>query len=253
MSTNREENWMVYPCLMGDHQAWISYDHAVGDYIDKMTGRQMLGMMVELKNPHENGMPSADEVEELEKVDDVIDRYMRMHNGCYAGRITVDGARHYRCYVAWPEELIIDMLQQIQVETGYEPGYYLEDDMDRKAYWEDLFPDRISWEVCQNIRLIETIRESGDDLETPRHIDHFIYFDSEEKAQDFIAWAEQSEYELESAGPSEDESPRFLVRLGHQCSLELFEISGHTIALLEAADQFGGEYDGWETEVVNES
>ena len=62
------------------------------------------------------------------------------------------------------------------------------------------------------------------------------------------------EYEFIHSGPvekqdGEDEKEEFVVQYGHSGTMNLGDITHHTIGSDRKARELGGRYDGWETSV----
>ena len=94
------------------------------------------------------------------------------------------------------------------------------------------------------MRLLDTLRENGDDGTTVRQVDHWAYFDAREAADEYAIWLSSQGYEVNEAGP-DDEGDR--VQFKHETAVCLNEITTHTISLRRKADELNGRYDGWET------
>jgi hypothetical protein len=101
------------------------------------------------------------------------------------------------------------------------------------------------------MRVLEALKNDGDDQSVERDVDHWIYFDDSNAATQYRDWA--VEIGLEEARPIELVEGQFSVRLKHHGTMLLGDISGKTIPLALKAKEMGGNYDGWETPVVRSS
>lgn len=100
----------------------------------------------------------------------------------------------------------------------------------------------------QNRLAVETLEENGDDLATPREIDHYIYFDDLDSLTRFEKQADQLGFRVRNHVETEEGRPGLQV---FRVDIPSFErIDDITLPLYRAARDCGGDYDGWESEVV---
>jgi hypothetical protein len=241
------EEWYFYPCRMGDHRASIFYDHGIRDAINRLSQPHLLKLRVALRHPRPDGLSSAEEYEALSALDDELTAELARQGAVFVGRITVAGHRHFHCYADGSESEWISRLSPVGGRHGYALGFALEPDAERSGYWRDLFPTEDDWQVIQDLKVLESARTNGDDATIARSIEHWAYFPDRSAAQDFSAWAQSSGYGLRATEAADD--GRFCVRLSHEGTLYLDDITSHTINLRRRASALGGDYDGWETPI----
>ena len=100
----------------------------------------------------------------------------------------------------------------------------------------------------QNRLAVEALEENGDDLTTPREIDHFVYFEDFDGMTRFEKQADQLGFRVRHHVETDDGRPGLQV---YRIDIPSFErIDAITLPLYRAAREVGGEYDGWESEVI---
>ncbi len=138
-------------------------------------------------------------------------------------------------------------LNAAAAEAGYAPEVHVEADPGKSVYWQDLYPTEDDRQVMVDMEVQAALSEKGDDPAKAREIAHWVYFREETDAQDFAGWARETGYKVISVERSEEAAPLWLVRMAHQGTLQLKDISGHTLTISRRAREVGGQYDGWES------
>jgi len=102
----------------------------------------------------------------------------------------------------------------------------------------------------KNKRTIELMEQHGDNLKQSRQVRHWAYFKNKEDRQAFIEEVQEIGYLL----GYESEHKGHTLPLG-VCFHKSHHVSQDSMdsvfaQLSEVAESCGGEYDGWETEVI---
>lgn len=121
-------------------------------------------------------------------------------------------------------------------------------------YLEFLCPDAERWQWMKDRRVVEQLEKHGDTLKQPRPVAHWIYFRSAEQRDAFEAAARAENFEVHGHPddePAGGERP-YRARIERIDSVELNDLHAVTWDLTELAQRHGGDYDGWETQVVSE-
>lgn len=245
------DEWIFYPCRMGEHSASIFYDHGLRATIDQIAPPQLLKVRVSFKKPRPDGLSSSEEDSQLCVLEDELQAVVEQNSGLYVGRVTVDGHRYLHIFIADSEADWAARLRSIGDHHGYELRFVLKPDPGRDGYWQDLFPSDDDWQVIQDLRVLESVEKHGDDGTASRRIDHWAFFPASEGAEQFSQWAQERGYGFEKTDTTED--GKFRVRFAHEGPLRLSDITSHTIAIRRRASELGGDYDGWETPVCKVS
>lgn len=240
------DHWEFFPCQMGEDRASIFYDHGIYEEIDDLPLSSLFKVRVAFKVPRVDGMPTDHEFDALMALEDALSAEVGEIGGVYVGRISVGGHRYFYYYVDAEQKDLAQLVGRVEQESAYDLGYLVDVDRDKKGYWEDLFPTKADWQVIKDQRVLSVMQENGDDLETPRRIDHWAYFPRPDQRDAFKDWVEAEGFSIERADASDE---KFAVQFFHTFSPAFPGISNCTIKLMEKAEACGGDYDGWETSV----
>ncbi len=243
------DRWEYFPCAMGDNTAFIFVDVGIHDIIHEAP-RTVCKVRLKYRHTHPSGLPTNDDFEPAKQIEDRLEAFASAARDWYVGRVTVDGHRYFHYFTTQQKAAWVDEVSKLSHESGFELTVLYEDDPDHDAYLKELYPTQDDWRVISDMRVIDGATENGDDNAKTRQIDHWIYFDDERAAYPFIAWAKQEGYIFQPEYSESDEDGRYCVRVCHHGTLELNDITHHTLSLAHKAEEFGGDYDGWETPIV---
>lgn len=244
------EDWAYFPCTIGDNEAFISLNLGVRDSIRDSAPKNLAKLRLAYKFLHEEGFPSQDEFELVSAIEDAVIAFAQSHEDWYVGRITVAGQRYFYTYTAQEQTTWQDFLHDLCHESGYDIRLVYRADPTCEAYFNDLYPTPDDWQVLHALRVREQLAQHGDDGTAPRRVDHWIYFDQKGDSVDFVIWAEHNRFAADSEHSGDRDDGRYCVRLYHEGTLVLSDITSHTIALRRKAEECGGDYDGWATALI---
>jgi hypothetical protein len=245
------EQWLFFPCQMGERRAFIFYDHGISESIDSVAPRQLLKVKLRFKEPKSDGLPAGTEFDKLTALEDDLGVLVQQHESLYVGRATVDGHRYFFVYTPDSENVWSPKLRALGDKHGYELEFWVEADDEHNGYWKELFPTPDDWQVIKDLRVMDALKGEGDDGTASRCIEHWAFFPSSFDADKFSEWARKQGYQSSTVEMTED--GKFLVRLSHDGTIRLEDITSHTIRLRRKATELDGDYDGWETEVCKRS
>jgi hypothetical protein len=245
------DEWLFYPCQAGEHKASVFYDHGIRKTIDQIAPQELLKIQLTFKNPRLDGLSSDEEFQQLTAVEDSLRELVGQYGAIYVGRITVDGHRYFHIFTADSEAAWSARLRAFAECQNYEIRFLLERDEKRDGYWKDLYPSEDSWQVIEDMRVLEALERNGDDGTASRRIDHWAFFPTQDAAEEYMRGTQEKGYVLDSRYTTED--GKFSVCFSHEGTVRLSDITSHTIALRRKASQLGGDYDEWETPVCKRS
>jgi len=137
------------------------------------------------------------------------------------------------------------------VGTGYEYDTMEEEDPGWRLYFDILYPTEWDMQGIMNRRVIRNLVEGGDDLSKPRGVFHWLYFSKEEDRDRCALALKDNGYKTRSLPNVKPEAKRPLglgaFRMNHVDEGAINQVSWE---LFELAQENGGEYDGWETQIV---
>jgi hypothetical protein len=101
-----------------------------------------------------------------------------------------------------------------------------------------------------NERVAAALMEDGDTLANARPIQHWAYFSTDESRAEFIALLEQQFSGIDPHTNPMSVGKEYAVTFWHTGTPDSDSMTKVTSILSRAAESCGGEYDGWETQVV---
>lgn len=234
---------------MGDCVAFIFYDHGIRETIDSFGQNQQVRFDLTYKSPNDKGLPTDEEFEPVKRVEDQIEQFAANESGIYVGRVTTEGHRYFYCYTSATTERIADFIGEVERSTNYRLDMLIRDDPEKQGYWKDLFPTDDDWQMIQDSKTVEALKNHGDIGEIERRIDHWACFKSKADAQAYIAWLESEGFSLQELRREKLLSGDWNIQFFRSDPPALYTINRITYKLRHKAIELAGEYDGWETSV----
>ncbi len=187
----------------------------------------------------------------MTRVEDLLDEAVASSGGLEVGRLTVDGYRTVYFYVPFEKTKAEAIIDSVTAQANYSLQYILEQDEAKDRYWQELYPTADDWQVIRDMRVLEQLRDNGDATGVKREVSHWAYFPGQSQAQQFAAWANVNFYKVNSIQVIDDKQhKKVVVRFDHEGTMELADITHHTIAIARKVRELDGDYDGWETRVI---
>ena len=248
------DHWEFFPCQMGDHRAFIFYDHGIRESIDSIEISTAVRFRLTYKAPRDNGLPTDEEFDAVADIEDRLTDFIESNQGIYVGRVTVDGHRYFHTFCAAPKDRIDTFLSELRSATGYAIEVLFKDDPEKESYWKELYPTEDDWQMILDRRVVDQLRKSGDDGSIARCIDHWAYFATEAGARDYADWASENRFSIKKLAATDYKGDRkWCVQFNRDDAADLYSINHVTYQLRHKAKELSGEYDGWESPVVNKS
>ena len=250
-----DEDWGVYLCnaFAYDLPAVIRTNLALRDFEYTANYPKRLHLQILYKNANDSGFPTREEGEYVYSIEDAVEEIVEQHGDMLAGVVKCDERVHIFAY-AKNEVGYDDAISEMMSENFPDYAYTLAvvEDEDWELYFQALYPDRYEYQSIMNMRLIENIKSDGDSM-VPRVLEHCLLFKTEENGEAFLTNVmEEGFYKLSSENLSNNEDidkeyPYVLV-IGREDAFE--NIDEIVWYLMDLAEEFDGEYDGWGCHIV---
>jgi hypothetical protein len=243
------DDWDFYFCRVEDRPASIFLDLGVAAKAPIASLPVMGYVRVRMRAPREDGLSSQDELEALTTLEEALEKLQFDGTVAYVGRNTSDGYRDFYFYLDTAEhwqQRVAGVMRGF-AEYAFESG--TRNDQGWTTYSDFLHPSEEDRERIQNRRTCEVLEKRGDHLDRERPIDHWAYFPDRQSRDAFNAEAETLGYRIEGLIEPEGDHG-YGSRLSSLGRPSLHEIDDQTVPLFRAARAHGGEYDGWETQVL---
>lgn len=253
MEEQYHPDWDAYFCTLDEKPASIAIDLDLRRFAPLEDRINLIQISIRVMDPDENGLPKGHELEKLSEIEDNLACELGDKlDAVFAGRIAHDGLRSFYFYAATSADAAEVVINSISEFEGYSAQLEISEEPEWETYFDFLLPDEREFQRIQNRRLLAQLEEYGDKPDRPRKIEHWVYFPTEENRADFVRSVVSQGYQCENM-PAEDGNPlnyKLLVSRDDPTTEE--NIDEVVLYLWETAQEFEGEYDGWETTVVRE-
>jgi uncharacterized protein (TIGR01619 family) len=248
------DDWASYFCNVNDKLASVFANVGLGSQAPIRSKPWLLWVWVYFRTPRPDGLSDGHEAPTLFQIEDALNLQLGKH--CTAipcGRITTDGRREFYFYGDNTEGFKAAVESAFFGFPAYKFDMGIKEDSSWEQYLNVLFPSPRDFERIKNQRLLDVLLERGDVLMAAREVQHWMYFPSEESRALFREEAARAGFKIGSESESTVQGDRpFGLTVFRTQSVEQRLIDATVIELLELAEKFGGEYDGWETPVITQ-
>jgi regulator of RNase E activity RraB len=162
------------------------------------------------------------------------------------------GRREFYYYSSEPSTFEKAVKNAMKCSPDYEFDWGTQNDPSWNQYLNVLFPDEDDLQKMLNREVLDVMGENGDKPETPREVLHWVYFTRESDRSDFEAALQIKGYRIESETHHSGEENPYSVCFGkvQECTGEA--IDKVVSEMTKLAEQFQGNYDGWEAQVMSD-
>jgi uncharacterized protein (TIGR01619 family) len=248
------DDWTSYFCNVNGKLASIFINLGLGSEAPIRSKSWLLWVWVYFQTPRPDGLSDGGEASTLFLIEDALN--LQVGRNCRAipcGGITTDGRREFYFYAETKDTLKAAVETALAGFSGYKFWWGEKEDSQWEQYFKVLYPSERDLQRIKNRDLLDVLVKQGDVLTAARKVQHWMYFPSKESRASFRAEAASAGFKIgsESESTVQGNCPFGLTVFRTQ-SIEQSQIDTTVIELLELADRFGGEYDGWETPVITQ-
>ncbi|KKK38132.1 hypothetical protein WQ57_09955 [Mesobacillus campisalis] len=248
------ENWDIYFDYIDDKIASVVLDLDIWQEIDNEEFNHSFCLRLNLKEPNEDGLPIEKEAEVINEIEDSLIEFLDHRNFINVGRVTTNGVRDVIFYSNQElKNILIDAAHQFVKPAGYEFEIFgIEEDETWEFYYDFLYPNQYQQQHMGNQQVVDSLEESGDQLEVPRKVEHWLLFSDLKMMKRFIKDIKKEGFSIEEEPNQVNEEGKYTVAISRIDSVDLPSINEVTDLLIEISEEHEGEYDGWETFVLGE-
>ena len=246
------DNWDFYFCKVDDELASIFVDLGLAHEAPIAQLSHVGSVRIRMRNPRNDGLSSADEAADLKELERALESHVNSSApaGVLVGRSTSGGNRDLFFYVPSDE----GWGSGIDAVLRRFPDYKVEADAweDRawEAYFAFLLPNKEQKQTIENRKVCEQLESRGDSLNQPREIDHWVYFREPDQRKQFQARVEGMGFRTGGLTEAPSREAAYGIQIRRVDLPSYNAIDDVTLPLFRLAQEFGGEYDGWETVVL---
>lgn len=257
MTNQIPRDWNVYRSWLDDDPAVFRLNLALDKVAPIEDFSYCVRITVELKNPDERGFSTDEERPTIYAIEDKILRPLESDKDILVAVLTVRGEVTWYFYSQAPEHLQERLSASWDSEFGYSYQVECSEDKQWNFFLKGLYPNIYEKQTIYNREILSACEKHGDQVEVPRPIEHWLYFDTEQDMLNAIEKAAALGFTvIDSEKVEVEEEAKDLEDLGYRLILSKentpVQIDGDTWDLIDIALDTHGNYDGWETILVKE-
>jgi uncharacterized protein (TIGR01619 family) len=241
------EKWDSYLCRVNDKAASIFVDLGLKNIAPDISRPILLVVWLYLQYPDkENGLSTQREFDVLCELEDILEHKVTdVFSAIYAGRITNDGRREFYFYSNSSNEFEKIAIETLADYKHYKFHAWAVANADWEQYLNVLFPSAMNLRWMGDREVVSKLELHGDSLITPREIEHWAYFSSEQDRAAFAAALINYGFNIQNKHYSETSENKFGLMLSKRQQATLTSIYETTSFLEIEAEKYNGYYDGW--------
>jgi len=246
-----QEYWELYMKNLEGKPASVQFNAGISMEMEELQYTHPIVAFVKakLKEPNENGMLGENEEPEILFMEDKLEAAMiKFRIGKYVGRVISDGYVTFLYYVQFTYNWSDFIAFALNEHTHYEVSNGHQDDREWNYYKNLLYPTAKEWQLIQNHKVCDNLKEQGDSLHLARAIEHKIFMLTTDKKEALTEALESKGFQIKG----EIENKEGVKGLGFYRLDKPFyhDIDAITLSLIDIAETHDAQYDGWETSVV---
>lgn len=206
-----------------------------------------------INETNDDGLPTIPEQEHLEQLENKLEMELAKNLGAvYVGRFTQRGIRECYFYSGDTSSFQQNIKDVMKIFPQYSWLAKATLDPDWSHYLNVLYPSVYDLEKIENRRMIETLKNKGDALETPRPIEHSFRFRSISSRNEFLKSLSLNDFKITYMPKDkiDDELFPFHLIISRTDTPQQIKMDQLTLTLLKEALKVNGRYDGWKTGIV---
>ncbi|WP_255991631.1 DUF695 domain-containing protein [Chitinolyticbacter albus] len=245
------DDWDFYFLNVDDKPASIYVDLGVHDAAPNPALPHMAYVRLHMREPRDDGLSSQAEFDTLVAIEDALTAALVNEETEYVGRCTTNFCRDFFFYVARPQAWSTRVAACMRAFEGYQYDVGTREEPDWSSYFSYLYPSDADLQTIENRRVCEALERNGDKLSEAREIDHWAYFGNEASLHAYVEAARQLGFKVRTISDDDEACNKHCAQLWRSDIPAFNTIDDVTLPLFNLAATHGGEYDGWESVVVN--
>jgi len=246
-----QEYWELYMKNLEGKPASILFNAGISMDVEaiKYIYPQIAFVKVKLKEPNERGLLSESEQPEIAFLEDKLEASLiKFRIGKYVGRVISDGYVTFLYYLQFTYNWQDFLNYALEEFAHYEITSGFQDDGEWNYYQKLLYPTPREWQIIQNHKVCDQLRAKEDTLEVPRAIEHRAFLGEEADREGLIDILAEKGFGLLDEIENEDGVKGFsFYRIDKPFYTDIDEL---TLTLIDLLEEYGANYDGWETSIV---
>ncbi|MCH9812490.1 MAG: DUF695 domain-containing protein [Epsilonproteobacteria bacterium] len=246
-----QEYWELYMKNLEGHPATVQFNAGISMEMEelKYTYPTVAFVKAILKEPMDSGLLRESEEPEILFMEDKLEASLiKFRIGKYVGRVITDSSVTFIYYLQftynWQDflDFALDEFKNYEITSGFQ------EDGDWNYYQNLLYPTVGEWQIIQNHKACDVLKEKGDNLHQKRAIEHKVFFKEDAQKEAFIVSIEEEGFSVQETITNDEGVGG--IKFYRVDKPFYYDIDGLTQMIIAKAEEFGGAYDGWETSLV---
>jgi hypothetical protein len=241
------DHWDGYFTHIENKPSFVRLDMGINEEVPIINASKLAILKLETKSLFSKKL----NFKQLNLLEDEIDNAITKSD-YFVGAITEATARRMYIYTKEEEVLHNNLIRIIRNHKRIRHELTFVEDTDWKFYKDTLYPNIIEIQWIRDSNVVEQLKGLGDLHHIPREVNHWVYFNDEKKREQFKNVVSQEGFNVVDERILENDSQNpYQLTLLNISAVDLNSINIITTALLKRAIEYDGDYDGWETKVIN--
>ncbi|WP_373032535.1 DUF695 domain-containing protein [Sulfurovum sp.] len=247
-----QEYWELYMKNLEGKPASIQFNAGISMDLEEFQYTYPIVAFVKakLKEPSEHGLLGEHEEPEILFMEDKLEASLiKFRIGKYVGRVISDGYVTFLFYVQftynWQDfiEFALEEFESYKISNGHQ------EDGEWNYYKKLLYPTAKEWQLIQNHKVCDELKEKEDNLYLARAIEHKLFFSNgDEKKDELVSKLNEKGFKIQLEIENEEGVKGFkFYRLDKPFYHDIDKL---TLYLIDMLEEYGASYDGWETSIV---
>lgn len=240
------DHWDVYLTKIEYNNIFVRLDMGIKNNVPVRNANKLVIVKVQTKSLFSTKL----NFKILSEIEDTFDR--RLTKKDFFIGVTTDSECRSFYFYTMQETILKNSIESILSRNKkLKYNILIQEDPDWNIYLDRLYPNIFEqrWMLDRNV--VERLKTNNDDLQIPREVSHWIYFRNINSRESFKSKMNKSLYtSIEEQKVQENSDFSYQLIVSHITTVQLESINQHTTCLFQLAQEFEGNYDGWETQVM---
>jgi hypothetical protein len=245
-----QDEWDFYPCKVDERPASIFLNFWFSKNGPVASADTLYWCHIEMLEPGDHGMGTGEDVQELNRIEDIVTGNAEQLGLFHVGRLRNDGRWQLVFYGKNNlESSLRETTANAICSSARRSVVGSKADAQWSYYFDFLLPDAERWQYIKDRRVVNALKQHGDELTGPRRVDHWVYFPDVADRDEFVQNIEGEGFHVEELSDNAEGEYPCLAHVFRNDSVELDEIHATVMLLIRTAEPLKGQYDGWEASV----
>jgi len=243
--------WENYVASIGGKPISINVDLGLGQLAPIKENPFVVLLRVKLRTPDQRGMPGAEEIVELDKLESrLVDLLARQIGALFAGRFTQRGTREFYFYA--PDTIGYQKAINQSLFSLNESEWLCQAKRDEKweNYFTVLYPSALDRLKIESRKKLEVLGVGEGRVLRNIEVEHYFEFENAENRTKFLSAPENTGFKIVAMPALPDKSKgKIELVLRRKEDPDFSWIERRIVPLFNLAQKNGGSYKGW-SEIV---